>query len=260
MLHGCPLLPPPPPPRTGLYQPGPSVTRTRKHTTHELPTLKSLSVFACFAVFYEVVVPLLGVKATALLAISTPKDGFNYYSRLMELKDHLGNKLFWDIQIGLACATCLRFKRACGHFLNLLPQWKPPHLQAKQDAIYGTNPMLRDRETRGIVGGADECLFPVEYVDAFAEREPLPWPAGKPHILYTAIDPSGSGVSDYAMTTCAWIGDTPVVSYAIGLSSRHMKCISYASMSRNTSVTVCWSTHGFHEPRFFLNASNAFST
>lgn len=46
------------------------------------------------AVFYEVVVPLLELDRTALICISTILDPCNYYSKLLELKDHNGESFF----------------------------------------------------------------------------------------------------------------------------------------------------------------------
>ena len=46
------------------------------------------------AVFYEVVVPLLELDKTALICISTILDSFNFYSKLLELKDENGDPFF----------------------------------------------------------------------------------------------------------------------------------------------------------------------
>ena len=69
-------------------------------------------------VFFEVVVPLLGVKHTAVLAISTPDDEFNYYTQLLELG------LFKVIKIGLTCEACEAMGLACTHKIRRLPHWK----------------------------------------------------------------------------------------------------------------------------------------
>lgn len=44
-------------------------------------------------VFFEVVVPLLEMETTALIAISTPLDGLNFYSEMFELKGGDGKPL-----------------------------------------------------------------------------------------------------------------------------------------------------------------------
>lgn len=69
-------------------------------------------------VFFTVVVPLLGVKHTAVLAISTPDDEFNYYTQLLELG------LFRCIKIGLTCDACEALGLPCTHRIKRLPHWK----------------------------------------------------------------------------------------------------------------------------------------
>ena len=45
-------------------------------------------------VWQEVVIPLIEVKNTALIAISTPLDSSNFYSTLVEMKDDRGERVF----------------------------------------------------------------------------------------------------------------------------------------------------------------------
>ena len=58
------------------------------------------------AVFQEVVVPLLGVRDTALIGISTPLDENNFYSELVQSKKPDGNLLFNVVTIRLLCDEC----------------------------------------------------------------------------------------------------------------------------------------------------------
>lgn len=85
--------------------------------------------------FFQVVVPLIGVENTALLAISTPQDEFNYYTTLMELKNHLGAPLFDSLKLGMQCMDCAKSGAACGHKLSMNPHWKPPDRTMKCDAM-----------------------------------------------------------------------------------------------------------------------------
>ncbi len=57
-------------------------------------------------VFYEVVVPLLGVNNTAVLGISTPLGEDNYYSALTGLKDENELPLFRSLSVELVCPVC----------------------------------------------------------------------------------------------------------------------------------------------------------
>jgi len=76
--------------------------------------------------FDAVLLPLLGVRNFALLAIATPGDEFNHYSQLMDRTDDNGDPLFKTIRLGLVCPECLAkdVRDVCEHRLDLLPPWK----------------------------------------------------------------------------------------------------------------------------------------
>lgn len=59
------------------------------------------------AVFTEVVVPLLGVKDTSLIAISTPLGEDNFYSSLLSAKKPNSERPLFNVcSIQLLCAEC----------------------------------------------------------------------------------------------------------------------------------------------------------
>lgn len=53
----------------------------------------------------EVVVPLLSMASSVLLCISTLLDGGNHYTRMMDLADEQGRKIFKTISITLVCGN-----------------------------------------------------------------------------------------------------------------------------------------------------------
>lgn len=138
---------------------------------------------------------------------------FNYYSKLIKLKNQFGKDLFLICQIGLCCEACRKANLACTHLLDRNPHWKPPELVAKVDAIMETNPVLRDRETRGEVASTKRYLLSEAVVDAFEKRSTVFFPNGTPRVLYSGIDPSGGGSgSGYAIVTgCPVMEDYGVV-------------------------------------------------
>ncbi len=111
------------------------------------------------AVFHSVCVPLLSVNHTALLAISTPDDEFNFYSELFNLKTPTGESLFELLSIGLACETCMENGLVCNHKLDRLPAWKSVERQELVQSILGQNRDLADRETRGVVKSGRREVF-----------------------------------------------------------------------------------------------------
>ena len=50
-------------------------------------------------VFYEVIVPLMEVKGTATICISTPLGSWNFYSELMDARDDRGRRVFNLIKV-----------------------------------------------------------------------------------------------------------------------------------------------------------------
>lgn len=78
-------------------------------------------------VFYKVVVPLLEVRNTALLCISTPVSEFNYYDDLCTKKDERGDFLFNVVAVRMICDYCLAHNaepETCTHCETERPEWK----------------------------------------------------------------------------------------------------------------------------------------
>ena len=70
----------------------PSCAKTLRGTGGDVIYLEE-AAFMALDVFFEVVVPLLEMETTALIAISTPLDGLNFYSEMFELKGADGKPL-----------------------------------------------------------------------------------------------------------------------------------------------------------------------
>ena len=146
-------------------------------------------------VFFEVVVPLLGVKHTAVLAISTPDDEFNYYTQLLELG------LFKVIKIGLTCEACEAMGLACTHKIRRLPHWKTMSRQQMIQRVMASDPELMVRETRGLVMSTKQFMIHKSFILHLHNR-PVYHVKNKVQVLHMAIDPSGGGTaSDYAICT-----------------------------------------------------------
>lgn len=162
------------------------------------------------ATFFQVVVPLIGVKNTTLIAISTPENDKNYYSRLMELKDQYGQYLFFNIQLGTVCDECLKMGRACNHLLMMRPSWQTAESKAKMDAIYAADTTMRDTETGGVVASTGTPVITALEIARFKER-PVHQFLVQPDVLYCGIDPAGGGNSYYIAGTVALSCGCPVI-------------------------------------------------
>ena len=77
-------------------------------------------------VFFEVIVPLLEMERTSLICISTILESFNFYSKLLDLRDTEGNPLFETLRFELICEACKASDtpEKCTHMLHLVPRWQ----------------------------------------------------------------------------------------------------------------------------------------
>jgi hypothetical protein len=143
----------------------------------------------------QVVVPALAVEHTVLLAITTPQDPTNYFSRLLTYKRGDGSPLFLVQALGLACKECLEKNMAakCNHMSNVLPKWKGEGRHETQRAIYSQhNKNMFSQETQGLIVEDATCVFRQEDIKAFADARPHYF-GSAPFIVYSFVDPSGGG-------------------------------------------------------------------
>lgn len=157
-------------------------------------------------VFEEVVIPLLGVKDTAVLAISTPLDAGNFYSQMLELKQVDGvTPLFNVLRINLICEECakldLKDQIACPHKQHEIPPWKSSGRQQLVKTLLESNPEMYKREQLGMVTTKNNSAFPSAGVQTFQQSSlPLPDLERISHV-FVAIDPAGGGSSFAAITS-----------------------------------------------------------
>ena len=156
------------------------------------------------AVFEEVVVPLLGVKDTAVLGISTPLDDTNMYSQMIELKQEDGvTPLFNVISVTLICDECskkdLKGQICCPHKQNEIPPWKTARRQDLVKKLLESNPEMYKREQLGIITKNEANCFPLPKIAIF-EKSCKRF-KGHVDVLFCAIDPAGGGSSCAAIMT-----------------------------------------------------------
>ena len=146
-------------------------------------------------VFFQVVVPLMGVRHTAVLAITSPDDEFNYFSEVIELKNEHDQPLFHSIKIGLMCDSCQqRGVAKCPHRIHRLPHWKSAERQRKVEAIMAGDEKLMLRETRGMIVGSRNFVFQPDWLDVLYRKPLYSWQMNV-QWLSIGIDPSGGGGS-----------------------------------------------------------------
>lgn len=160
--------------------------------------------------FFDVVVPLIGVNQTAVIGISTPPlDGFNYYLQLFEVKDDFGEPLFEVINVERICGLCKEDgKTDCPHLKSELPTWKSLEREERTRKIYErANPEKFKREVLGIAVSDDINVFNHKSVAALYARPAVSF-RRSPKFMFTAVDPAGGGTaSDTAWVSLAYFDD-----------------------------------------------------
>lgn len=170
------------------------------------------------SVWTEVVIPLIEVKNTALIAISTPLDSSNFYSTLISMKDETGNKVFEVYEGRAACAKCvetLEDPSKCPHVQLERPAWKSKEKQKVVKALYAGNEQTMLRESMGVVTEGANGVFMRKMVQQVFDQPKKPIPPDTSHI-FVAIDPNGGGPSHFAI--CSVIrhhGQLLVLAYMI---------------------------------------------
>ena len=83
------------------------------------------------------------VGTTTLIGISTLRDGINFYTRLIRLRDKsTGLPMFSVLQVQLACEKCKEDGKAsdCVHMLHLVPRWQSSDKHVKLKTIMQDRP------------------------------------------------------------------------------------------------------------------------
>lgn len=153
------------------------------------------------AVFTEVIVPLLNVRDTAMLAISTPLDENNYYSTLLKMRDPTtGDPMFHVLEIKLICDVCAAagITDVCPHRRELIPPWKTDHRRENMTrALFEAQPRMYMQEQLGIPSGTDARCFDTKAIDRFAaRRRACPRPIGD---VFVSVDTCGGGSNMMAL-------------------------------------------------------------
>lgn len=158
--------------------------------------------------FFKVIVPILTVGDTALLALSSPVDSSNHYSKLMNLRDEdTGEPFFEVVQCGQMCDHCKEFLETdplrammCDH-IKTIPPWLDGRKQRRMKQLYKLDPATGIQELTGIVTDAYQACFDSLLLDITFGMEPVQGIPSKPKMIFISTDPAGSGRSDMAIAS-----------------------------------------------------------
>lgn len=152
------------------------------------------------AMFQEVIIPLLGVKNTSLIGISTPLEANNFYSQMLMMRKPDGNLLFNVLTVEMICSVCKEAGNYdCAH-VNKLPPWKTSERAAMVKSLMAGDESMYAREQLGVVTSSDTAAFDGPGIDRFAlARTPLTGCTVEGNDVYVSYDPCGGGASAAAM-------------------------------------------------------------
>ena len=153
-------------------------------------------------VFYEVIVPLLEVEATALICISTPQDDMNFYSAMFDMHLPDGSPLFVTLEVSLVCDACKEsdHPERCPHMTDEIPPWKSIAKFDMVKQIYGDQVDLLQRESMGVITQDLQSVFKQKYVDKMFSMDQYELQK-TPSFVFVACDPNGGGSSQMGLVS-----------------------------------------------------------
>lgn len=155
------------------------------------------AAFIPLEMFYEVIVPLIGMDKSVLIMISTPVDSYNLFTKLMTLDDPRdGHRLFLTVDFEMACARCKRRGRPqrCTHRLKYLPPWKSQDKQDIINLIMADQQTVLARETFGVVSDEGGSFIPPHAIKHWFDAPRQTPDAGEQaEAIVVAVDPNAAG-------------------------------------------------------------------
>jgi len=145
------------------------------------------------AVWFQVVVPLILMKDTVVVLISTPSGPGTLFDSLMTATRGDGTTLFKRLDAGTVCDSCLgtEMENSCTHDASSRPEWNS---QAGFDdalVLYGDDTVMARQELMGISNGDDKSAFLKERLDLLFGRPRFGEPHTRVETIYVAVDPNG---------------------------------------------------------------------
>lgn len=127
--------------------------------------------------FYHTLIPILGMKRTALWMISTPGDEDNYYSTLLELKNEDGTPFFKVFKISNICQKCKKLDNKkqlnCPHMEKHTESWKSSSRTKRLKRLYEGDEATALREFAGEVASDHTACFRKDDIENTWKLPPL---------------------------------------------------------------------------------------
>ena len=152
------------------------------------------------------------MRTASLIAISTPLDEANYYSKLLSAPDpsHPGRTFFNTIEISLVCEECKKLEKmedklSCTHMTDYLtPSWKSTEAGARFKELYKYMEQQARalRENMGLQVSDNKPVFSSLSIDNCFSKDEISC-TKSPKYIFVCVDPSGgsASISDYSVVS-----------------------------------------------------------
>lgn len=151
--------------------------------------------------FFKVIVPILSMRMTSLILLSSPEGEGNYFSNLTTMKKEDGSDFFQLVDCFRICSKCMKLERvkamACPH-IKTTPHWLSSKKIAELKTLYKANPEDALREFGGMSISNHKPALLKDEVQRLFKRVPYASPTN-PSIIFTACDPNGGGPSQMSL-------------------------------------------------------------
>lgn len=173
--------------------------------------------------FKKVIVPILSMKNTALMCLSSPADEGNHYSGMLTLKRDNGEPFFHVIDCFLICKACQKLERVkqinCTHVPSATPWLSSRKIQELKRLL---SPEDAIRELTGGVVSDYKPALPKEEIARFFAR-PTFLCISAPSYIFTACDPNGGGPSHMSIVSAYFVGAGGANMVVVGMDSEPVR-------------------------------------
>ena len=162
--------------------------------------------------FFRVILPVVHVKNTVLICITSPEDENNWFSQVISYKDEDGKPLVFSAKFTHICERCAKLDptkwRLCTHGSGANPTFKNRESNRKWGKVYrlAGNADADLRENFGVITAVGEPCFQREKIErAFDARryimeDPAMTAADREiPCIFACIDPNGGGSNNSAI-------------------------------------------------------------
>jgi hypothetical protein len=171
----------------------------------------------------EVIAPMLKMKDSVLIALSTNLGRDNYYSKLFEKTGPPYDELFLKVHVDLMCDDCKAKKKLptecnCNDYRH--PHWNIAANKERAQILMSSEQMYA-QEVLGTVMSNRSCIYDSDWLKRFRTRV-----KSIDHIddltVHTFIDPSGGGTHS-SCGICSIVRDNDGTVIVVGLASLDTK-------------------------------------